>query len=315
LARLDVIFLVFATALILLRKPRRNFWIVGIQGLILGIYLSINLFITGHLIPTSGIAKSLSVPGQLYNTKFFHQMLSVQNPANGNLWVVFALAFLLSLGLVCIVLFNMLWTRSHEKLEQNRVQFVVASFFVLYTLYYLLRSSWVLWRWYSYPLVLFSIFVLPPLIEQVLRRFKKYPLHSRILKVLLGGTYPTSLAAQTLNERLSFPAIAAMGDRAGSFAYFFNGDVLQLEGLLGEYKLLHAIDSNRLMEYVNEFSVDYIVSYKEPPSDYVIWELLSPLPEHTIGPSGAIILCKESELFNDLAINGLYVWKWPSCAE
>ena len=341
LARLDVVILVFIVGLLFIGKSRRNLWIAVIPGLVLGIYLSVNLLLTGHLIPTSGAAKSLNAPGYLYNVKFLNQLVSANNPVDGNLWIVFAMAFLISTGLVVFFLFDALMARSLKNLAQNKILLAVAGFFISYTVYYLLRSSWVLWRWYSYPLVLFSIFIVPFLFERIFARFEPYPSISLRLKVLFGGVslfliffatsislkdglwvktaqpsfkYSNYLAALILDDRLAAPKTLAMGDRAGSFAYFFDGNVLQLEGLLGDYKLLDAIQRDQLSEYMNEFGVDYVVSYSKPPFDYTRWELHTPLPELTSGPTASIPLCKENEYTSiDTQFGGLYVWIWPGC--
>jgi hypothetical protein len=343
LARLDAVFLVFIVALFSVVESRRNLWIAGVPGIVLGMYLSANWLITGHLMPTSGAAKSLNTPGQLYNPKFLHQLITPNNPVDGNLWVIYSLAFLVSCGLVCTFLLDTVRTRSFKALKINRVPFAVASFFVVYTMYYLFRTSWVLWRWYTYPLVLFSVFVLPFLIEHGFNRFEPYRFQSRTFKTLLGGVslflivsvtiiavkfggwvyfsqpsfkYPNYLAAQRLNDRLSSQVTLAMGDRAGSLAYFFDGGVLQLEGLLADYELLHAIETDSLMVYMDEFGVDYVVSYTKPPSSYVKWELRSPLPKLTSGSSAAMLLCKESEFVEiDSQTLGLSIWRWPSCSD
>jgi hypothetical protein len=248
-----------------------------------------------------------------------------------------------SLGLAVFFLFDALQVHSIRNPGRTQVQFVVAGFFVLYTVYYLFRSSWVLWAWYSYPLVLFSAFILPFLIQKVIIRFEMYPSYLRMLKTLLttfslllivavtnlllktgiwadtaqpSFKYPNYLAAQILNDRLPVPSTIAMGDQAGSLAYFFDGNVLQLEGLLGDYQLLHAIDTDQLMNYMNKFGVEYVVSYTKPPPNYVKWELLSPLPRLTSGPNATILLCKESEyLYIDSQISALYIWSWPSCRD
>ena len=223
------------------------------------------------------------------------------------------------------------------------MQFAIAGFFVAYTLYYLLRSSWVLWRWYSYPLVLFSIFIVPFLIEGSLNRFESYPSLAWLLKFMMGGVsffliffaaslaiknglwaktsqpsfkYTNYLAAKTLNQRLPASSTLAMGDRAGSFAYFLNSNVLQLEGLLGDYELLSAIQNNQLSDYMNDFGVNYVVSYEKPPSGYTKWEYYSPLPELTSGPVASIPLCKSNEYAAfETQSRSLYVWRWPGCSD
>ena len=132
--------------------------------------------------------------------------------------------------------------------------------------------------------------------------------------VIILFPYDNYLIAEELNQRLEQPVIAAMGDRAGSFGYFFKGDVLQLEGLVGEYEILTAIKNNNLMAYMTDFGVELVVSHVGPPLTYDRWTLLNPLPKLSTGPYADINLCAKTELLRyKTAFSSIYIWQWPSC--
>jgi hypothetical protein len=206
----------------------------------------------------------------------------------------------------------------------------------------LFRSTWVLWRWYAYPLVTMGLFVFPVVLEAIQRRLEAGRGTGRILRTLawafflLGFTQLTVQAVQTglwswysapafryenyqlaqqLNARLPETARIAMGDRAGSFGYFFHGSVLQLEGLVADADLLEAIRQDRLEAYLSAQGVEYVLTYWEPPSpDATRWTLLTPLPGFSVGPQAGIDLCRENEAFRfSTPYETFTLWKWPAC--
>ena len=127
--------------------------------------------------------------------------------------------------------------------------------------------------------------------------------------------YENYLLSQQLNQAFTESVTFAVGDRGGSLGYFFDGKMLQLEGLVGDYNLLEAIESNTLMSYMSEIGVQYVVSYISPPqTDYDTWTMLIPFPEFSSGPYAQIEVCKRSEYLRFEAPNTtFYIWNWPSC--
>ena len=347
LARLDAVFLNLAILLFVALKIRtlrhaRKLVILGWFPLATGtLYVIINYSVFGHIIPTSGLAKSMQNETYRINQKFLGQLIAPNNPVDGMLWIVFLGMFLLSAGYIAFLLFTKLKTPRTPLPESAYLPVIVASFFVAFTLYQILGTSWVLWRWYAYPVLLMGVFVLPYISEQVERHLKKYRAFSFPLCVMTflfvpvaivliftislrrgywsksaepSFKYENYLVAEILNKELLPPVMFAMGDRAGSFAYFFNGNVLQLEGLVGDYQLVEAIENNTLMDYMSEFGVEYVMSYIEPPPHYSQWILLTPLPKLSSGPHAEIILCKQTEFLRiQTQYTAYYIWKWPSC--
>ncbi|UCG12739.1 MAG: hypothetical protein JSU72_20065 [Deltaproteobacteria bacterium] len=198
-----------------------------------------------------------------------------------------------------------------------------------------------LWRWYAYPVLLASVFLIPHVSERIEQHLKKYDTFRIPVRVITEAVvalllirmsivgirwgywrepigpsfkYENYLVAKALNKDVPPPAVFGMGDRAGSFAYFLNGDVLQLEGLVGDYDLLRAIETNTLMDYMSEFGVQYVTSYVEPPPRYSRWTLFSPSPQLSSGPHAEILLCKQTEFLRFRTQHTtIYIWKWPSC--
>ncbi len=347
LARLDAVFLIFVVLLLVLLTGRAP----NNQGKVLALglfpftagacYLIYNYLMLGHIIPTSGVAKSMHKDSHLINTKFLAQMTTPNNPVDGMLWVVFLGILFLSAGYVLWCLFFKLKKYETRLSENNYVPLIVATFFIIFTAYQLFGTSWVLWRWYAYPVLLASIFLIPYIsgrIEQHLNKYDIFHIPIRVITVTLvtlllirmsivgirwgywkesigpSFKYDNYLVAEALNKDFPPPVVFAMGDRAGSFAYFLNGDVLQLEGLVGDYRLLQAIETNTLMNYMSEFGVHYVMSYVNPPAQYSQWTLFSPSPELSIGPHAEILLCKQTEFLKfETQHTTLNIWKWPSC--
>lgn len=352
ISRLDTIFFLVITLSGLFfcyYKDRLNYFlfIAAGPGITLIGYLLINRFFFGQSIPSSAIAKSLgdTLPG--FNDQFFYQLTHAGYLGQGNLWIVFGISLLFSFA------YLLFW--GIQKIRQKDppsemfqsemwISTCIVFNFVLFSCYALFKSTWILFRWYGYPLFVMGIFVFPAIVERIFTRlsrissFQQEIRHLAILfsliltvplcitgyrfglwskTVLPSSRFDNYKLVQILNDDFNDDTIVAMGDRAGSFAYFFRGNVLQLEGLVGEGELIEAIRSNTLMDYMNTFGVDYVFSYVGPSDeDYQQWVLLTPLPEYTTGPQAEIVLCQETEILRfKFPYETLFAWKWPSCID
>ncbi len=147
-----------------------------------------------------------------------------------------------------------------------------------------------LWFWYAWPAVLFTLFSLPDILDKtwiVLER--RIPLLRSFFPTSVKAAGPLLLVAcsfywgiewtrtdpgdfrlrnlliaRQLNSETGDGTLIAMGDQAGSFAWFFHGRVLQLEGLVGDGGMADAIESGHLREYVGMRSPDYLLSCTGP---------------------------------------------------
>lgn len=351
LARLDSVWfiLVFLGSLLVINglKHPKPLIILSIGPVLtLFIYMAANQVFFGNWMPASGSAKSLGSQFLEFNHLFLGQCFGTDAFTNGNLWQVFGISFLFAVGFVISVLPRFLQRKQPSgkvDLTDYYLPMCVSLSMVLFYLYSLFGSSWVLWRWYGYLLLPMSVYVYPFAVEKIVTRFKHFPSFNRILGFsgaalallacfpsvqttvnwgLWAYTLPPAFryenyqVANFLNDSLPAGSVVAMGDRAGSFAYFFHGRVLQLEGLVGDEALLQAIWENSLADYMTNFGVDYVLSYWEPPASYEHWTLLTPLPGFSIGPQAGIELCKDREAMRYVTpFQTLYLWEWPGCLD
>lgn len=342
LARLDAIWLVLVLLAGIWLLRWRSWWkslliVTCIPFLTLLLYLGTNFLWFGNLMPTSGTAKSLGGQYLQLNTLFLNQVFHPGDPGMGNLWLAFGLTVLIAAG----YLVSMLIPARKDKNGNNFLPICLSIALLLFTLYELFITKWFLWRWYAWLLFPMSVFFLPHLMELILKPLVRYRPVARTISyaalilatsAALGMTaaalrsglwrytqapafrYENYQLAETLNDLLPGDTVIGMGDRAGSFAYFFHGHTLQMEGLVGDEKLLQAIRDNSLSEYMSGFGVDYVLSYVHPPVEYTRWVLLTPLPGFTVGSQAGLPLCRAMEALRYSTSYQVYtLWHFPTC--
>ncbi len=352
LARLDAVFLnltvvasVFINTLVhgRVRQSAASLALLAAPSLIAGVgYLVVNRLGFGHFLPVSAQAKSMGVG--LVNTRMLHQLIPTPSPGQvTSIWTVFSAMIIVSLA--CVLIFLAGRRRGWTGLVQGRRVGLIASVFcVAFVAYYLTGSSWRLWGWYSYPGFLVAVFALPEIVSSVEGRLSNALAGGRLLRLakmaivaaLLVGTwvatpstrwgawrdadvagnfmYQNYVLADSLNEKLSEPPKMAMGDRAGSFGYFYEGAVLQLEGLVGDYRLLDSIRTDSLTRYMSAFGVRYVICYNGPAAGYAAWKFRVPAPEFSAGPYADVPLCERDEVVRrETGAGRICVWKWPGC--
>ncbi len=295
-------------------------------------YLIINYTYTGHFIPVSAAAKSMG--GLSINYLFLDQLTSQRG------WILYSI--LLVLACVHLILAA---ARNNPYRQLCRRPYTVAAdaacvFMLLYTVHHLFVTSWFLWDWYMYPALPVAVFVLPNLVEAAFRGIESISAVAfRWLTRCVAGAafvaiavgviwqviwlyrnvdhsfvYQNYLMASVLNQELADHPRLAMGDRAGSLAYFYRGEILQIEGIVGDYEMLNAIKANRLADYITRQDVRYIVSWEGPEQDYFQWTLVNPVPWLSLGPYSELRLCRKTEMLRDKNKAGtIFVWEWPSC--
>ena len=109
------------------------------------------------------------------------------------------------------------------------------------------------------------------------------------------------MVARQLNDELDPGSTIAMGDCAGSFAWFFEGRVIQLEGLMGDREMLEAIQAGDLERYVMDRAPDYLLSHTSPEGlvDYGIGGFCTPTE-----PSLRVCRTRSSSLRTTRSIDG-----------
>ncbi len=323
LARLDAALLALLIGVwaVVLRKDRLSSALLLFSpGIIIGLaYLIVNkIYFNSWMSVSSGI-KSSSLG---FNTLFAKQLFLFSDPMGlRSPWGLFLLFFILSF--VAISFRNV---RPSVK--------VVSLFLILFTISQLFLSPWRLWFWYAYPAVLFTVFVLPLMLEKLVH-FLKLP--SRLLKVVSsillilactlsvtwGWNYKEGnpedfrarnmLIAEELNLQMDDSTLIAIGDRAGSFAYFFRGGVVQMEGLAGSAELVDFIQQKMLHSYLVQQGIDYIISWTGPHNqlEYSVWELHIPDNAQCDVTPNIISIFQEDEIRRWLGTaETVFLWKF-----
>lgn len=247
-------------------------------------YAAANWVFMGTIASVSGMMKA-SGPG--FNSLFASQMFMPGDPLGSrNPWELYLLLLLFAVPVVCV--------RGMPGTAK-----VSGVFLMVFALFQMFLTQWRLWHWYAYPAVVFIAFGLPPLLQGL---YSRVALSARaegavaavMLVVLCGSSvfwglsygevgsddfrHRNMLIALELNETLPDTAVVAMGDRAGSFAYFFHGHVVQAEGLAGDADLAAAVRSGTLQRYLLSVGTDFILSWTGPHQvdDYEFWTLAIP---------------------------------------
>jgi len=307
LARLDAALLALLIGIwaVKLHGKGKSSVIVFLPGATAGIlYLIANKIYFNTWMSVSG---GIKASGFGLNTLFAKQLFLLSDPLGiRSPWGLYLLFLLLSFGI--------LFFRNTKPSIK-----AVSLFMVLFTASQLFLSSWRLWYWYAYPAVLFSVFCLPFLLQKLLSLFRISEKLLRISSVFLfvsavslavfwGWHYGAENSqdfrvrnmyiAKELNETMTDSTLIAMGDRAGSFAYFFRGGVVQMEGLAGSAELAESIQQKRLQEYLQDMGVDYVVSWTGPDcsEDYISWDLLVPDRAQSLSLPNRITVQRDNEL-------------------
>jgi len=347
LARLDAVFLSLAVLMTVAHASWRRFGfraaasrvaLLASMPIVSGAsYLALNHARFGHFIPVSGMAKSLGATG--FNVKFAQQLLYLPGAADrGVVWFVYTMVLVLCLLWVVREGYRLLgYGPRHDSPRgpgsRLGIQCAAALFMVFQTAWYLLRSSWHAWPWYTYPAFLAGCFVVPAWSEVALagvgqslrsaaRSVAAVACVVALAVMVRNGIwayrppsesymYQNYKLALVLNGQLGSDARLAMGDCAASLGYFFEGQVLQLEGLVGDYEILNAIRENRLDEYMTRFGVTHIVAFEDLPREYSEWILAVPSAYHTTGPRAEVIVQGPNEILrDDTGRTPLVVWRW-----
>ncbi len=250
-ARIDSAVFV-APMLLICARPRLSrltaFAIVGLGGLIYG---GVNLAVFGSALPVSSAVKSLG--GLQVNHRFIAQM-AVEARAfgrHGGGRMLLTLA-----GCAIAPLVALLAPRGSVA---RTIGLGTGIGGVLFLAKLLFDSSWQIWPWYSFPLVFSlatALHALGPRLDGTGRRVRlSIAALGAVAVGLVGlragrialsapaeeGFYAVNRAGAAQVARITDAAPVAMGDRAGSFAWFYPGPVVQLEGLVNDarwFKLL-----------------------------------------------------------------------------
>lgn len=328
-SRIDAIVFVLPQAMLTARSWSRRATSLAVLLLCGGIYAAANHYYFGLPVPISGEVKSLG--GMQVNWALLRFLGDLSQPPTRVLYAA---------GLLFVVA---LFLARRPRPYVNR-HIVIA--FLLGYLIYLARlafvSSWVIWPWYGYPVLIGYIACVPYLLvtlkntvanREVSRQLIPAAALGLFVLLLFGGPrdaggprpkttegLPVTAIDPTLAvERLTDGARVAMGDRAGSFAYHYPGSVNQLEGIVNDEEYLRALrNKGDVKTLLCERKVKFLVAYEPDLSNYKVHLVRTIRPELSQYPAPEIPVLRADQVLQmpDLSIDRpakgstyLYVWR------
>jgi hypothetical protein len=290
LARIDAIVFVAPGALLIVRSNRARLVLFAEIAAIVGLYAAINVVLFGLPLPVSGAVKSLGglqwnhvLAAQIFFDGFRPSTI-LTAPYLGPQLSLFGLSAALFLG----------FARRERLLVALHAS--VALGLAIYWTKLFLFSSWQIWPWYNFPVVVL-VLVLVVTIDRIAGRLRTTPGRTArfvglaeiaIAAGLAGNVGAAALlvrwapaphhdvdfqrmnafVAAEVARRLG-PVPIAMGDRAGSFAALHRGPVVQLEGLVSDATHLALLRSGGSIEArLCGLGVRHVLSYQRDLGDY-----------------------------------------------
>jgi hypothetical protein len=329
-ARLDSAVFVIPIVLLARTQGRRKsvtFATILLLGLI---YAAINKHYFGVAMPVSGEVKSLG------GLQINHALLSTltENPFSSlSRWFLLIPA----LAVLSAVL---LMSDSAKPERPMLIAFLIGTGIFLARL--LFFSSWQIWPWYDYPVLIGLLACAPSLVRITESRFGPI-LERHSLKFAFVGLIAVALVASTVRaehlapDRMDYfvanhdalSAFAgkldnqtiAMGDRAGNFAYQYQGKIEQTEGLVNDIAYFKVLKARKdIRPTLCARGVNFIASYEHDLGDYQTYQFEPIRPQLSQYTVPAITVRRQDEIgqysnpkvFNDRAGSGndvLYFWR------
>ncbi len=314
--------------------------IIGVFGLAYAVWSQLTF---GMPVPISGAVKSLG--GFQVNWRLVNQLTEF-NPENGWWKVPFKLLLSPTWEMVALWIASPFLISLAPRGSVARpllIAYIVGLF--AYSIKLLFFSSWMIWGWYNFPLligVVGALYVILPLLAQKLsridvglsanlRRAAAALLAFAPIAFLLVSTKTAKPDNFIAINRLAVTEYAdvlkdqrvAMGDRAGSFAFFYKGPVTQLEGLANDKEYFEQLSSKGdIKALLCRRGVKYLVAFSSDlGNDYSDHEINLLLPNLTQfhGPTLRVSHAQEVGKafdFNKLNFSGfgpgdnyLYIWR------
>jgi hypothetical protein len=328
-SRIDAIVFVLPQLLLTARSWSRR--TVSVVILLLGgaIYGAANRYYFGMPVPISGEVKSLG--GLQMNWALFRFMGDLSEPLAR---LFYATGFLFTVALFLI--------GKPRPYVSRRVVIAFLLGFLVYSIRLAFLSSWVVWQWYGYPIIIGYFACVPYLLvmlkdglqnRQVSQQL--IPATSLALFVLLlfglpkrvdhlrapvpGGTPAAGTDLPQAVARSTDGARVAMGDRAGTFAYYYPGSVNQLEGIMNDKEYFRMLQSKKdVKALLCKRNVQFVVAYEPDLADYKMHLVHTIRPELSQYPAPEIPVLRDDQVVRvqdlspDRPAQGptyLYVWK------
>ncbi len=325
-ARIDAVVFILPQLFFASTSWRRRAVSLGVL-VVLGLgYMLVNLYFFSSALPISGEVKALG--GLQINHALLHQILhSREDP-------IFVFRALLLLIPVAPLLLPLVPSRVPRA--------ILLAFSIGMTLFFVrleFLSSWVVWPWYNFPILLFYVACAPALLLACDRHlFPRFSLNLRYVAlaaaVLLAMVvFVRQVAQQRANRRfgperinqlaihesrdLLNASIIAMGDHAGNFAFQYPGHVLQLEGLVGDQEYLALLrEKADVHSFLCEHGAQFLVSYEPDLGNYTshLVDTIHPNLSQYKAPQISVDAADQVARFGDLSHfkssrSYLYMWR------
>ena len=301
--------------------------IVAVLGLV---YMGINHHYFGLTMPVSGEVKSLG--GMQLNWPL---LKILESPRQIQTELLYLILLAIPLGIV-------LWPRTTSSMQRALIgAYVIGT--ICFTMRLLFFSSWIIWPWYGYPLLIGYMACVPVLLQALARRFEGLrlsPLTIATVTVLFVFAFGLSLwrsirhrhagkqnyfvlndeALAAYNGRLN-NSLVAMGDRAGNFAFTYGGGVEQIEGLANDREFLTLLRKRAdIKPLLCQRGVQFVVTYAPDLGNYQTFhvDVIRPMLSQYTVPPIAVSSRDEVGNFSDLSrfddkdgtgSSHLYIWK------
>jgi hypothetical protein len=289
-ARIDAAVFIIPILLLALSSKQERLSSLGIIGVLGACYAGVNLIIFGAAVPISGEIKS--VGGFHLNDMFITQLREegLKGVLTGN-YITVVLSYIAAM----IVLLS--------PLVRTKTKLIIVALevgFLIFTIKLLFFSSWRIWEWYRFPIYFIAV---PGLmaVQDILRqpawhnenrvsgsrRIDGRNIVLMTVAVVMAIVWPMykTLRVFSYDQRLNFydvnqlvasnykdvfgNSLVAMGDRAGSFAYYRAGRVFQLEGLVNDKAYSEMLrTSSDATGYLCRHNVGFLVDYEADLGNY-----------------------------------------------
>jgi hypothetical protein len=312
--------------------------IVAVAG---ALYAGANLWLFGLPFPVSGAIKSLgglqingALTGQIAN--YWQEDGSALRQA-----LLFANS-LLGRSLLLFVLTVLALVVTRQSWRSSPLAYGYLIGFVLYAVKLFAFSSWVIWVWYAFPVII-GLFVLFQVIDQ---RLVTAPIAlGPRLEIAAAGLLAALIASTPIYrddphfQDINLAAVSAlgpvfngervaMGDRAGSFAAHYPGPVTQLEGLVNDKAYLDALRQHQdIKPLLCSRGVRFVLSYQRDlgPYETITFDILRrtltafPSPTLTVSRADEAGRVFDLALYDNAAFdegdNYLYAWRLSGCPD
>jgi hypothetical protein len=300
--------------LLLSSGPRTRRVVACVTLLLCGLaYAGLDHHLFGVTMPISGEIKSLG--GLQLNHRLLQVLAAPAQPVTSLFYVALALVLVTPIAITLTT-----------DATLRGVQFAYLIGFSLYLVRLLFFSSWRIWIWYDYPVLIGFIGCAPPLllrVQQTLHRAFTQPQRKLATAVVsiaavalstrsvmkppppqpLGYFYLNHLLLDRYASTLHGAPIA-MGDRAGNFAYQYGGysggypgGVDQLEGLMNDRAYFNALRTHSdIGALLCQRHIAFIASYEPDLGDYITHPVPTIRPALSQFPSPSIPVAREDEI-------------------